>query len=81
MILQWNDGTVPAGGMGNLVFLHDRVLGLLLPDVLECASVLAGRAVALGEAHAAVARERLAVIEELAAAAEARLALINELTQ
>jgi hypothetical protein len=51
--------------MGNLVFLHDRILELLLPDVLDCASKLASRAVGVGEMYANAANERLAVIEGL----------------
>jgi FkbM family methyltransferase len=39
-VVQWDDGTIPAAHFGNLVFLHDRVLDGLLPDVLESASEL-----------------------------------------
>jgi FkbM family methyltransferase len=66
-LLRWNDGNPPVGSFGNLVFLHDRALATLLPDVLECASALALRAVALGEMYAEAARERLAQIEDLTA--------------
>jgi FkbM family methyltransferase len=93
VVLQWDDATVEAGHMGNIVFLHDRAVSRLLPDVLECASSLAVNAVGLGEREAVAARERLAVIEELererqmlererqiqATAAAERLALIEEL--
>jgi hypothetical protein len=40
-ILQWDEGEVPSGSVGNLIFLHDRVLAEVLPDVLACASSLA----------------------------------------
>ena len=88
VILKWDDGDVPDGHMGNLVFLHDRVVVSLLPDVLDCASSLAERAVEAGEMYAAAANERLAVIEDLArerellaeTAAE-RLALIEKLAE
>jgi FkbM family methyltransferase len=86
VFLKWDDGSMPIGHMGNLVFLHDRVLERLFPDLLECASQLADGAVELGEMYAAAASERLVVIEELerarealAATAEERLALIEEL--
>ena len=75
--LRWDDGDVPAGFMGNLIFLHDRVLQRLLPDVIACASSLAERAVELAEARTGVAAERLAVIEELAQAADERLLLLK----
>jgi FkbM family methyltransferase len=66
-LLRWNDGNPPVGSFGNLVFLHDRALASLLPDVLECASALALRAVAVGEMYADAAKERLAQIEDLTA--------------
>ena len=66
-LLRWNDGNAPAGSFGNLVFLHDRALASLLPDVLECASALALRAVAVGEMYAEAAVERMAHIEHLTA--------------
>ncbi len=64
VILTWDDGEIPAGHMGNVVFLHDRVVDRLLPDVLTCASQLALGAVQVGEMYATAAVERLAVIEE-----------------
>jgi FkbM family methyltransferase len=86
VVLQWDDATVQTGHMGNLVFLHDRMLSRLLPAVLECASSLAMNAVELGERQAAAARERIAVIEDLdrerhvqAASASERLAVIEDL--
>ena len=68
VILQWDDTTVPVGSMGNLVFLHDRVVERLAPIALECASSLALRAVGVGEMYAAAAHDRLVVIEQLTAA-------------
>ena len=80
VILQWNDDTVPVGCMGNLVFLHDRVLGNLFPVLLECASSLAQSAVGWGEMFAAEADKRRGKIQALSKTAEERLALINELS-
>jgi FkbM family methyltransferase len=84
-ILQWNDATVPEGSMGNLIFLHDRVLDRLLPTVLECASALAMNAVAIADTRARVAQERLGVIEDVrrerdiqAEAAAGRLAALED---
>lgn len=84
--LRWDDGDIPIGSMGNLIFLHDRVLDRLLPDVLACASSLADQAVELAEARSEAANERLAVIEELkrdrdrhARVAEERLATIERM--
>lgn len=65
VILTWDDGEIPPGHMGNVVFLHDRVVDRLLPDVLTCASQLAVGAVRVGEMYATAAVERLAVIEGL----------------
>jgi FkbM family methyltransferase len=66
-LLRWNDGKPPVGSFGNLVFLHDRALARLLPDVLECASALALQAVAVGEMYAEAATERMAHIADLIA--------------
>jgi FkbM family methyltransferase len=49
VILQWDDGEVPPGHMGNLVFIHDRMVERLTPIVLEVASSLAIGAVEVGE--------------------------------
>ena len=65
VILKWGDANVAEGCMGNLVFVHERVVARLLPALLECASALADRAVPVGEMYATAAAERLAVIEEL----------------
>ena len=64
-ILTWDDGEIPPGHMGNLVFLHDRVLDRLLPDLLTCASQLAVRSVLVGEMYATAAAERLELIDRL----------------
>lgn len=81
VILKWDNGVVPVGHMGNLVFLHDRVLEGLYPVLLECASSLAELAVGWGEMYAQEAERRFARIEKLSATAEQRLARINELTR
>lgn len=65
VILQWDEGEVAEGHMGNLVFLHARVLERLLPATLELASSLARSAVDVGEMYASAARDRLAVINDL----------------
>ena len=77
--VRWDDATLPVGRMGNLVFLHDRVLTDLLPEVLESASLTARDA-------AERAERELATIDELrrerdlqAQAAEERLAAIDAL--
>ena len=72
-LVRWNDGNPPVGSFGNLVFLHDRVLASLLPDVLECASALSLRAVAVGEMYAEAATERMAHIEDLTAQFQTQL--------
>ena len=86
VFLKWDDGTVPSGSMGNLVFLHGRIADRLLPDVVECASSLAERNVEVGEMYATAAGERLTVIVELererqmlTEAAAARLTVIERL--
>ncbi len=95
VILRWDDGDVERGSMGNLIFLHDRILSLLLPKVLDCAGELAERAVSRGRAYMHVADDRLSLvnelkrasndrsdlIDELKQAADERLALVNELTE
>jgi FkbM family methyltransferase len=69
-ILKWDDGTMSTGHMGNLVFLHDRVVERLLPDVLECASTLAESTV-----------ERLeAKLDQIEADRQARLELVERLS-
>lgn len=80
IVVKWDDATVPAGAMGNLVFLHDRVADRLLSAVLVTASSLAERAVAVGEMYATAANERSAVIESLQRVCELRLQLIEKLS-
>jgi FkbM family methyltransferase len=65
VILTWDDGEIPAGHMGNVVFLHERVVDRLLPDIVTCASQLAVGAVRVGEMYAAAAVDRLELIERL----------------
>jgi FkbM family methyltransferase len=88
VILQWDDGDVPAGHMGNIIFLHDRVSDRLLVDVLDSASTLAKISIEKAEMHASAAAERLEALEALkrerdvqADAAQARLTLIDELSR
>lgn len=84
--LRWDDATVGPGEMGNLVFVHDRVLDLVIGDLLACASALAAEAASFAVTRGAAAAERLAAVEELRVAqdqlqrtADARLELIEQL--
>jgi FkbM family methyltransferase len=79
--LKWDDGAVESDAMGNLVFIHDRVLARVMPDVLECAGELAELAVRVGDGYRRAAADRLELLEELKHTAEERLALIDELTE
>jgi FkbM family methyltransferase len=72
-LLQYDDDTIPAGHMGNILFLHDRVLDSSLPHLLSTATRLSIAAVELGEelegeraVQTAAAAERLAALENLA---------------
>jgi len=65
VILQWDDGEVPPGHMGNLVFVHDRILERVAPTVLEAASSLARGAVEVGEMFSYRPWERLEWIDWL----------------
>jgi FkbM family methyltransferase len=65
VLLKWNDADVPSGFMGNLVFLHDSVVEAMRPVIFDHALAVAARSVAVGEAYARVAAERLEVIETL----------------
>jgi FkbM family methyltransferase len=78
--LKWDDADVERGVMGNLVFVHERVLARLLPELLDDASGLAEEAVRIGRAYMRVAEERLGLVDELKQAADDRLALVNEVT-
>lgn len=77
--LKWDDAAIERGAMGNLVFIHDRIIDRVFTDVLDCAGSLAERAVSLGQRRMHEASERLAIINELRKAADERLALIEEL--
>jgi FkbM family methyltransferase len=79
--LQWDRGEVERGAVGSLVFLHDRVLERLLPDVLDYASWLTERAIHVGQAYMRAWNDRLALVNELKRTADDRQALIDELTQ
>ncbi len=77
--LKWNDGEVEAGDMGNLLFLHDRVLERLLPTLVEVCASVSQSAITVAQRYRDVAAERLAVIGELERTAEERLALIENI--
>lgn len=77
--LQWDDADVERGAMGNLVFLHDRLLEKVLPELLDCAGSLAVQAVRVGQAYMRAAAERSALVDGLKQAADERLALVEEL--
>jgi FkbM family methyltransferase len=79
--LKWDDGEVEEGAMGNLLFVHDRVLSQVLPDLLECAGRLSENAVTLGQRYTRVASERLTLVDELEKAANDRLELVHELEE
>lgn len=79
VVLQWDDATVQEGHMGNLLFLHDRIVDRLLPDVLECASELTSAAVGVGEMYADAAGARLLLIERLEEECALRLKAYEEL--
>jgi glycosyltransferase involved in cell wall biosynthesis len=51
--------------MGNVVFVHDRVLAALMPVLFESALSIAEASVEVGERYAAAAHARLDVIEQL----------------
>jgi FkbM family methyltransferase len=76
---KWDDGEVERGAMGNLVFLHDRILDRVLPDLLGFLAELSERAVAVGQRNMRAATERLGVIDGLVHTAEERLSLIEDL--
>jgi FkbM family methyltransferase len=78
---KWDDAEVELGAMGNLVFLHERVIQRLLPDVLAFSGFLAEEAVRLGQDFVAAAEARATVIDELKRTADDRLAVIEEISQ
>lgn len=79
VVLQWDDATLQDGHMGNIVFLHDRIVDRLLPAVLDCASQLASAAVGIGEMYADAAVARLKLIEHLEEECALRLRAYEEL--
>ncbi len=79
--LKWDDGEVEPGAMGNLIFLHERVVADLLPFVLELASRLAEQAVGVGQMYMRAAIERLALVNELKKTADERMEIIDRLTE
>jgi FkbM family methyltransferase len=78
--LKWDDGEVEPGAMGNLVFLHDRTLARLLPDLLDCAGRLAEDAVRTGQMYMGAANDRLALVNELKETAETQLRALEATT-
>jgi FkbM family methyltransferase len=74
--LKWDDGEVPRGQFGNLVFLHDRIVDDVWPEVVQCATACAEAAIEEVERKLVVVeadREaRLGVIERLDAALKAK---------
>jgi hypothetical protein len=85
--LQWDDDRIGSGAMGNVVFVHDRVVDRLLPSVLRLSSQLTFELSALAAERMQLAEQRLAIVEDLkherdrqAAAAEERLSLLREIT-
>jgi FkbM family methyltransferase len=64
-ILKWGDARVEKGRMGNVFFIHDDVLALVMPSLFECGSAIAEGSVQVAEGYVAEAAARLAVIEDL----------------
>jgi FkbM family methyltransferase len=63
--LEWDGATLETGEMGNLIFMHDRVLPELLEDLVACGSSLALQSRAVGAMYAEAAADRLEVIERI----------------
>jgi FkbM family methyltransferase len=78
--LKWDDANVEPGWVGNLIFIHERVIDDLLPDVIDAASRLAEDAVQVGQMYMHAAWERLAVLNELKEALDARSQALEALT-
>jgi FkbM family methyltransferase len=78
--LKWDDAEVEPGWVGNLIFIHERVIDDLLPDVIDAASRLAEDAVQVGQMYMHAAWERLAVLNELKEALDARSQALAEAT-
>jgi FkbM family methyltransferase len=75
-LFKWDDPDVPEGEFGNLVFLHDRIVEHVWPEVVNCATACAEAAL---EQLAQENHERLVVINKLHAESEARLETIEQL--
>jgi FkbM family methyltransferase len=71
--MQWDDADIERGAMGNVIFLHDRVLERVLPDLLGCAAQLSEAAVRTGQMYMRAANDRLALVDTLTEVAEERL--------
>jgi FkbM family methyltransferase len=78
--LKWDDAEVERGFMGNLIFLHERVLATLMPEILDVGGQLAEQAVHVGQGYVRAAAERLALVNELKTAADARLEALETTT-
>jgi FkbM family methyltransferase len=74
--LRWDVADVPRGEFGNLVFLHDRIIEDVWPEVVNCATACAEAAIENLERRLAVIEAdraaRLDVIERLDAALKAK---------
>jgi FkbM family methyltransferase len=78
--LKWDDGEVERGAMGNLVFVHDRALDRLLPDLLDCAGWLGEETVRTGQMYMAAANDRLELVNELKKTAETQVRALEATT-
>jgi FkbM family methyltransferase len=78
--LKWDDAEVETGAMGNLIFLHERVLATLMPEILDVGSRLAEQAVRIGQRYMRAAADRLALVVGLEEAAAERLSALEVTT-
>lgn len=78
--LKWDDADLEPGWMGNLIFIHERAMGDLSPEVIDGAARLAEEAVRVGQMYMHAAWERLAVLNELKEALDARTQALEQLT-
>jgi FkbM family methyltransferase len=65
VLLEWDGATLESGEMGNLLFIHESVVGRLLEDVIACASSLPLQSLRVRKMYAKAAAERLELIERL----------------
>jgi hypothetical protein len=79
--LQWDDARMEQGALGNIVFVHDRVLERVLPALLECASLLAYEVVATADVRLKEVVQLHTLAAQLHAAAEDREARLTQLQQ